>query len=581
MAAAAVWFATPGCSNNDDLWGAIGDLEDRVTAVEDAVKKANSDLEALHTLVNALQNRITIDSVVADGDGYIIKLSDGRTVNISDGRNGHTPVISVALDSDGLYYWTLDGEFMLDADGAKVRASAVDGKNGENGKDGADGKDGKDGVDGENGADGKDGADGIDGKDGRDGVTPKIRINEDTGEWEYSLDDGETWTSTGVKAAGDKGDKGEKGDSFFADVRESAENVVFELIDGTILTLPKTVALSIAIVRDGSGVESFRELETKIFDVETVGVADWIVSHPDGWKASFDGVALKITAPSADNAYADKEGDVAVMVTAANGAGKIAKMAVSVSAGEGYELRILTFEDEDYKGSNGAGYWTSMIDKEYGGPLLYGDYDYCDYQWCDDGNTMLTSGLVEVYDMRVFWNGGHAVSNYLLTDRAQGDYTRQLSVYNTDPTAVYGGHNGSKNFCIHFGYTDFFSFSSSLPDLKFSDGVERVIDHMFVMITTYTAHSLLDGDGFTPAAGEDDWFGIVVAGFDSEGNETGTVSMNLFEPGRKMIQDWTKVDLSSLGKVASVKFNCAGSMKGSYGLNTPAYFAFDDVAVRF
>ncbi len=41
----------------------------------------------------------------------------------------------------------------------------------------------------------------------------QIRINSDTGEWEVSYDGGETWTSLGVKAEGDKGDRGEKGEA--------------------------------------------------------------------------------------------------------------------------------------------------------------------------------------------------------------------------------------------------------------------------------------------------------------------------------------------------------------------------------
>ncbi len=71
------------------------------------------------------------------------------------------------------------------------------------------------------GIDGKDGADGKDGVDGKDGITPQIRINAETNEWEVSYDNGSTWTSLGVKAIGsdgrdgsdgEKGDKGDKGE---------------------------------------------------------------------------------------------------------------------------------------------------------------------------------------------------------------------------------------------------------------------------------------------------------------------------------------------------------------------------------
>ena len=48
----------------------------------------------------------------------------------------------------------------------------------------------------------------------------------------------------------------------------------------------------------------------------------------------------------------------------------------------------------------------------------------------------------------------------------------------------------------------------------------------------------------------------------------------------KQMQKW---DLSVLGEVVSVGFNLVGSadLYGDWGLNAPAYFAYDDVAVRF
>lgn len=44
-------------------------------------------------------------------------------------------------------------------------------------------------------------------------VTPRLRIGTATGEWEVSYDEGDTWTSLGVKATGDKGDKGDRGEA--------------------------------------------------------------------------------------------------------------------------------------------------------------------------------------------------------------------------------------------------------------------------------------------------------------------------------------------------------------------------------
>lgn len=96
----------------------------------------------------------------------------------ADGKDGVTPVIGVAQGEDGIYYWTINGEWLLDENGNKVQAQ---------GRDGADGEDGKDGADGE---DGKDGADGQDGKDGEDGTSLFSSVDVDDEYVTFTLPDG-------------------------------------------------------------------------------------------------------------------------------------------------------------------------------------------------------------------------------------------------------------------------------------------------------------------------------------------------------------------------------------------------------
>ena len=112
----------------------------------------------------------------------------------------------------------MDGEYLLDGSGNKVRANGIDGQNGENGQNGQNGENGQ---------------------NGQDGVTPQIRINTTTLMWEVSLDNGATWTSLGVKAQGEKGEKGDDGDAFFKSVVVGETDVTFTLADGTTtFTLP-------------------------------------------------------------------------------------------------------------------------------------------------------------------------------------------------------------------------------------------------------------------------------------------------------------------------------------------------------
>lgn len=138
-----------------------------------------------------------------------------------------TPVIGVKQDTDGIWYWTLDGEWLIDDAGNKIPTT---------GKDGADGEDGKDGA---NGTDGKDGADGEDGLDGADGITPQLKIED--GYWYLSYDNGATWQQLG-KATGDNGldgSDGEDGDSIINSITQDEYTVTFTLSDGKIIQFAK------------------------------------------------------------------------------------------------------------------------------------------------------------------------------------------------------------------------------------------------------------------------------------------------------------------------------------------------------
>lgn len=251
------------------------------------------------------------------------------------------------------------------------------------------------------------------------------------------------------------------------------------------------------------------------------------------------------------------------------------------------DIRVLTFEDADYvAGVNFVGEesWSSLIDNaQYGGLLLYGESgwgsDVC-YQWTDTDNTFLHTELLFSWGSYALWNGGHALSNFVEMDLANGSDATQLSVYYSDATTGLGGNNGSENFCIHYGAVDESAEASSFPTLSFDDGQAHLIDHMYVCPTTYFVNAATNGNGSTDAAGADDYVKIVVTGYDIEGITTGTAEFFLIEDG-VCVEGWNKFDLSSLGEVSFITTNMVGSVTNSYGFSLPAYFAFDDVAVVF
>lgn len=220
------------CSDSYDdskLWNSVNGLENRVTKLEELCKQMNTNISSLQEIVTALQKNESIKSVATlpDGSGYLITFSSGKTITIYHGKNGvagedgkdgqngkdgTTPTISVKKDIDGIYYWTVDNDWLL-VDGKKVKAEGTDGTDGGPGKDGEDGTNGK------------------------DGVTPQFKITD--GYWYVSYDNEQSWTKLG-KATGDSGLNGADGDNFFKGVSIEDGYVCFTLNDkdATIIKLP-------------------------------------------------------------------------------------------------------------------------------------------------------------------------------------------------------------------------------------------------------------------------------------------------------------------------------------------------------
>ena len=245
------------------------------------------------------------------------------------------------------------------------------------------------------------------------------------------------------------------------------------------------------------------------------------------------------------------------------------------------EVRVLTFEDIDYKGaSETTSYWTSLVDDpQYGGPLLYGD----GCAWFDENNTFLT-GSVLPYDAATwsggFSGGGIAVSNYGNGMLEGADYTRQLEVFNP---AIDGagreacGNEGSNNFAIVY---DAGIWASNPAALTMKDGEARVIESVYVNNTTYTLNTLRNGNEYAAPMAENGFYKVVATGYVGE-TAVGT-SEYFLAKNISFVTEWSKWDLSGLGAVYKVVFSVAGSPEqyGDWGINTPTYFAIDDIAVR-
>ncbi len=209
-------LAALSCYDDSKIWETMEDYEARLAELETLCSTMNTNISSLQTLVEAVQSSdyITkVEPLTEDGKdvGYTITFAKFGTVKIYngtngtdgvDGVNGSTPVIGVKQDTDKELYWTIDGDWLTDKDGKKVKAT------------------------GSNGA------------DGEDGSMPTLKIENNY--WYVSYD-GRTWTKLD-KATGEDGQDGKNGkdgnNGIFQKVYPEGGYLFFVLADNTTYKVP-------------------------------------------------------------------------------------------------------------------------------------------------------------------------------------------------------------------------------------------------------------------------------------------------------------------------------------------------------
>ena len=181
-----------GCKD-DDLQKQVDELNDRVTNLETLCAQMNTNISSMQAILNAVQQQDCITGITSVEEnaviiGYTITFAKSKPITIYNGKNGSS--LSARKGIDGIYYWELNGSWLLDDDGNQMKVS---------------------------------------------GVTPQLKIED--GHWLVSVDEGKTWDDAGEAT----------GDSFFKEVDNSAEDFVkFIFADGTEVQVPKKETFAIS-----------------------------------------------------------------------------------------------------------------------------------------------------------------------------------------------------------------------------------------------------------------------------------------------------------------------------------------------
>lgn len=294
-----------GCEYDDsELVGRVDNLEQRVLTLEQLCQQMNTNITAMQAIVNALQTQDAITSVtpITEGSktiGYTITFAKGEPITIyhgqdgkngadgEDGKDGYTPVIGVDQDEDGVYYWTLDGEWLTDADGNKIPTS------------------------------GKDGADGEDGEGGKAGM-PELRIQG--GYWYVSYDGGENWERLGRATGydGTDGKDGVDGDAFFknVDAETNPDYVVFTLADNTTFEVPKYKAFKVELGTPSASYVKVSDPNNVTISYTVTGCTNPTVLVISDLDASASNGVITVKAPTSKDGLDDVE---TVTLMASNG----------------------------------------------------------------------------------------------------------------------------------------------------------------------------------------------------------------------------------------------------------------------
>jgi hypothetical protein len=170
---------------------------------------------------------------------------------------------------------------------------------------------------------------------------------------------------------------------------------------------------------------------------------------------------------------------------------------------------------------------------------------------------------------------GFAYSNVSNTTTA--GYTNQYAVYNSTGT----GYGGSGNYAVVNCNAD---SSWGVATMTLAAGTH--LESAYFCNTTYAALAILNGDdgGFGGVAQftSGSWFLLTITGTDASGDATGSVEIYLadYRDGKSYVMsDWTYENLSALGDATTLSFVLTSSDAGIYGINTPSYFAIDELTV--
>lgn len=128
--ACSVGLVLAGCAKEYDdsaLQNDVKNLKSQIEQIQNDIRSLNGQITGLKETIEQWKKGGYVENIqeLADKTGYTITFVGGKTVTLyhgTKGENGQAPTLKA--DTDGTFYWAMDGEFIL-VDGKKVPAAVA------------------------------------------------------------------------------------------------------------------------------------------------------------------------------------------------------------------------------------------------------------------------------------------------------------------------------------------------------------------------------------------------------------------------------------------------------------------------
>jgi hypothetical protein len=160
-------------------------------------------------------------------------------------------------------------------------------------------------------------------------------------------------------------------------------------------------------------------------------------------------------------------------------------------------------------------------------------------------------------------------------------------IYSNNTDSITSGSSNLSSSIAGHGANNSSNYSIGMSNIYLhldTSNTNDQISGIYATNTTYSHNSMRDGDQFAKkfTNADQDYYKLTITSINN-GTDVDSVEFFLADFTHSdstqdyILNDWQYIDLTPLGFVDSIKFSLSSSDNGTFGMNTPAFFALDNI----